>query len=188
MQYYPDGLPYDECYRADEQPYKYRELIGIYRDPHGFDSYDNGRRHYSPLPCIGSPLFDPLAEYFYHESPYAHCGNDPVNYIDPSGMIKLNHNDDDSDENIENEERRLLRSYFRKRTSGSSCHGKNTSIQWTIFWIIFILINGMLSLAIRRNFRLSISPNDGSNHTSYIACISFNISASFTRRYFSASI
>ena len=48
--------------------------------------------------------FDPLAEHFYHESPYAHCGNDPVNYIDPSGMIKLNHNDDDSDENIENED------------------------------------------------------------------------------------
>lgn len=101
MQYYPDGLPYDECYRADEQPYKYGELEFI--EMHGFDSYDNGRRHYSPA-MHRFTSFDPLAEYFYHESPYAHCGNDPVNYIDPSGMIKLNHNDDDSDENIENED------------------------------------------------------------------------------------
>ena len=101
MQYYPDGLPYDECYRADEQPYKYGELEFI--EMHGFDSYDNGRRHYSPA-IHRFTSFDPLAEHFYHESPYAHCGNDPVNYIDPSGMIKLNHNDDDSDENIENED------------------------------------------------------------------------------------
>ena len=101
MQYYPDGLPYDECYRADEQPYKYGELEFI--EMHGFDSYDNGRRHYSPA-MHRFTSFDPLAEHFYHESPYAHCGNDPVNYIDPSGMIKLNHNDDDSDENIENED------------------------------------------------------------------------------------
>ena len=82
MQYYPDGLPYDECYRADEQPYKYGELEFI--EMHGFDSYDNGRRHYSPA-MHRFTSFDPLAEHFYHESPYAHCGNDPVNYIAPSG-------------------------------------------------------------------------------------------------------
>lgn len=92
MQYYPDGLPYDECYRADEQPYKYGELEFI--EMHGFDSYDNGRRHYSPA-MHRFTSFDPLAEHFYHESPYAHCGNDPVNYIDPSGMDYWGTNDPD---------------------------------------------------------------------------------------------
>ena len=92
MQYYPDGLPYDECYRADEQPYKYGELEFI--EMHGFDSYDNGRRHYSPA-MHWFTSFDPLAEHFYHESPYAHCGNDPVNYIDPSGMDYWGTNDPD---------------------------------------------------------------------------------------------
>ena len=29
---------------------------------------------------------DPLAEKYYHISPYAYCAGDPVNYVDPTGM------------------------------------------------------------------------------------------------------
>jgi hypothetical protein len=29
---------------------------------------------------------DPMAEKYYNVSPYAYCGNNPVNYIDPTGM------------------------------------------------------------------------------------------------------
>lgn len=31
---------------------------------------------------------DPLAELDYSTSPYAYCGNDPINFIDPFGLIK----------------------------------------------------------------------------------------------------
>ena len=30
---------------------------------------------------------DPLAEKYYSVSPYAYCGNDPINRVDPTGMI-----------------------------------------------------------------------------------------------------
>lgn len=29
---------------------------------------------------------DPLAEKYYHISPYAYCMNNPISYIDPNGM------------------------------------------------------------------------------------------------------
>ena len=45
---------------------------------------DYGARHYSPSTARWlSP--DPLAETYYNLSPYAFCGNDPVNYVDPDG-------------------------------------------------------------------------------------------------------
>ena len=30
---------------------------------------------------------DPLAEKYYHISPYAYCAGDPVNFVDPDGRI-----------------------------------------------------------------------------------------------------
>ncbi|MDE6342061.1 MAG: hypothetical protein K2K93_07070 [Muribaculaceae bacterium] len=52
----------------------------------GLNEYDFGaRRYYSAVPHFTSP--DPLCENFRHLSPYLYCANDPVNKIDPTGMI-----------------------------------------------------------------------------------------------------
>jgi len=55
---------------------------------HGYDTYDYGARGY----YAASGRFmtvDPLAEKYYSISPYAYCGGDPVNRIDPTGMSEF---------------------------------------------------------------------------------------------------
>ena len=38
-------------------------------------------------PCIMRfTTMDPMCEKYYNISPYAYCGNNPVNAVDPSGM------------------------------------------------------------------------------------------------------
>ena len=51
---------------------------------HGLHWYDYGARHYDP--CIMRfTTMDPMCEKYYNLSPYAYCGNNPVNYIDLHG-------------------------------------------------------------------------------------------------------
>lgn len=82
-EYYPyGGLTYNSDLTNTVQPYKYngKELDRI----HGLDMYDYGARQYDPN--IGRfTQVDPLAEKYYHLSPYAYCGNNPVNAVDPDG-------------------------------------------------------------------------------------------------------
>ncbi|MBR4968174.1 MAG: hypothetical protein IKY19_08110 [Bacteroidaceae bacterium] len=50
--------------------------------------YDSGARwQYSLIPRFST--IDPLAEKYYHLSPYAYCAGDPVNLIDLDGKILL---------------------------------------------------------------------------------------------------
>ena len=54
--------------------------------------YENGNyygaRHYAP--CIMRfTTMDPMCEKYYHLSPYAYCGNNPVKYVDPNGKSFL---------------------------------------------------------------------------------------------------
>jgi RHS repeat-associated protein len=52
------------------------------------------------------PLFttqDPLAEKYYSVSPYAYCGNNPVNRIDPNGMEWLNKRDEEIAKRLQQE-------------------------------------------------------------------------------------
>jgi len=50
----------------------------------GLNEYDYGARWQDPT--IGRwPTVDPLAEKYYSISPYAYCGGNPVNAIDPDG-------------------------------------------------------------------------------------------------------
>ena len=81
--YYPfGGFFADQGTNSSLQPYKYngKELDRM----HGLDLYDYGFRQYDPV----VPMFtqqDPMAEKYYHLSPYVYCGNNPVNYVDLHG-------------------------------------------------------------------------------------------------------
>ena len=83
--YYPfGGFFADQGTGSSLQPYKYngKELDRM----HGLDLYDYGFRQYDPV----VPMFtqqDPLAEKYYHLSPYAYCANNPVNAIDYEGKF-----------------------------------------------------------------------------------------------------
>ena len=86
MQYYPSGLPWDESQGASEQPFKYgsKEFVEM----HGLDEYDSEARWYYPA-IMRTTSMDPLCEKYYSTSPYAWCGNNPVNYVDPDGRDTL---------------------------------------------------------------------------------------------------
>ena len=80
--YYASGVPMAESTGRDQQPYLYngKEFI----EAHGLNEYDSqARMYYAPI--MRTTTMDPLAEKYYHISPYAWCGNNPVKYIDPDG-------------------------------------------------------------------------------------------------------
>ena len=52
---------------------------------HGLNTYDYGARQYDPILARWDRM-DPLCEKYYSISPYAYCGGNPVNAIDPDGM------------------------------------------------------------------------------------------------------
>jgi RHS repeat-associated protein len=88
-QYYPFGMPFADATGVGVQPYKYnnKELDGR----NGLNWYDNGARPYnSPFPNTPTP--DPHAENYYSLSPYSWVGNNPMKYIDPTGMDSINVN------------------------------------------------------------------------------------------------
>jgi RHS repeat-associated protein len=76
------GLQNDVQTGADVQTHKYngKELDRM----HGLDTYDYGARNYDAV--LGQfNTMDPLCEKYYHISPYAYCGGNPVNRVDPDG-------------------------------------------------------------------------------------------------------
>ena len=84
--YYPFGGVITDLgtKQTSGQPYRFggKELITA----NGLNEYDFGaRQYYSAVPGFSKP--DPCCEGFYHLSPYLFCGNDPVNNIDPTGMV-----------------------------------------------------------------------------------------------------
>ena len=80
--YYPYGGMTSISTNQGEQQFKYN---GKEYDPmHGLNEYDYGARQYDPV--IGKfTTMDPLCEKYYHISPYAYCGGNPVNAVDPNG-------------------------------------------------------------------------------------------------------
>ena len=80
--YYPYGGLMGESTGSDAQPYKYN---GKELDRHsGLDWYDYGARWYNGISWMNP---DPLAEKYYDVSPYVYCANNPIRYIDPTGMF-----------------------------------------------------------------------------------------------------
>ncbi|GAB6010280.1 RHS repeat-associated core domain-containing protein [Dysgonomonas reticulitermitis] len=83
--YYPFGTAFAEGTTAEQgkQPYKYngKELDQM----HGLNLYDYSARYYES--AIGRfTTVDPLAEKYYSISPYVYVANNPLKYIDPTGM------------------------------------------------------------------------------------------------------
>ena len=82
--YYPFGGLFGESTGNTGQRYKYNGKE--FDRTHGLDWYDYGARHMSP--DVGRfTTIDPMAEKYYNISPYAYCANNPMNIIDPTGMI-----------------------------------------------------------------------------------------------------
>ncbi len=81
-QYYPSGLPWAESFGAAVQKHKYNDKEFI--EMHGLDEYDSEARWYIPS-SVRTPTIDPHCESYYDTSPYAWCGNNFVNAIDPDG-------------------------------------------------------------------------------------------------------
>ncbi|WP_270439480.1 RHS repeat-associated core domain-containing protein, partial [Bacteroides bouchesdurhonensis] len=80
--YYPFGGIFANT--ASIQSYKYngKELD----TKNGLNWYDYGARHYDA--AIGRwQVVDPMAEKYYSNSPYTYCANNPMRFIDPTGMF-----------------------------------------------------------------------------------------------------
>ena len=80
------GMPMTDVNSASAQPFKFggKEL----EREGGADFYDfEARRLDFALGRFTSP--DPLCEQTPEVSPYAYCAADPVNFIDPTGMIVI---------------------------------------------------------------------------------------------------
>lgn len=84
-QYYPSGLPWVTTSNDNlsTQPYKYGDKEFV--EMHGLDEYDSQARWFYPA-IVRTPTLDPHCENYFDISPYAWCGNNPVNGIDPNGM------------------------------------------------------------------------------------------------------
>jgi RHS repeat-associated protein len=84
MSYFSFGMPFqDGNYSAELQPFKFgdKELDEM----HGLKLYDHHARFFgSVIPVTTTP--DPLAEVFSSMSPYCAFANNPVRYVDPTGM------------------------------------------------------------------------------------------------------
>ena len=81
--YYPFGGLLNE---GDNQLYVQKKLYNgkEYDRMQGLNLYDYGARQYDPAICRFTSM-DPLCEKYYNISPYAYCGGNPVNRIDPDG-------------------------------------------------------------------------------------------------------
>ncbi|MBQ9215272.1 MAG: hypothetical protein IJ159_00780 [Prevotella sp.] len=91
--YYPFGYFFAETTNADTQRYKYNDKE--FDMMHGLNWYDYGARHYDPA-MMRFTTMDPMCEKYYHLSPYAYCGNNPVNAVDPTGNDIRIWNDEDN--------------------------------------------------------------------------------------------
>lgn len=99
--YYASGVPIANSFGRDKQPYLYngKEFI----EAHGLNEYDSQARMYYAT-IMRTTTMDPLAEEYYHISPYAWCGNNPIAFIDPDGNKvwmfdkngNLEHSEDDN--------------------------------------------------------------------------------------------
>jgi RHS repeat-associated protein len=80
-QYYASGVPM-QSNTLSVQPYLYnsKELVTA----HELNEYDSKARMYYAT-IMRTTTMDPLCEKYYHISPYAWCGNNPIQHVDANG-------------------------------------------------------------------------------------------------------
>lgn len=81
-EYYPYGGLTGRSTNPEYQKFKYNGKE--YDTMHGLNEYDYGARQYDPAIAQFTSM-DPLCEKYYHLSPYAYCGGNPVNRVDIDG-------------------------------------------------------------------------------------------------------
>ena len=81
--YYPSGTLMYTSTNGTVQPYKFGQKELERTLP--LDEYDFGARWMDPTVGARFTTMDPLAEKYYSISPYAYCGGNPINLIDPTG-------------------------------------------------------------------------------------------------------
>ena len=104
--YFASGVPIPVPDNIEEQPYLYngKEFV----EAHGLNEYDSqARMYYAPI--MRTTTMDPLAEKYYHISPYAWCGNNPVNAVDPFGCDTFNIQPDNNVTSISSEDQDVVR-------------------------------------------------------------------------------
>ena len=80
--YYPFGGLFASSNNVQPYKYNWKELD----TKNGLNWYDYGARMYDP--ALGRfTTVDPMAGEDYTTSPYGYCGNNPTNFIDPSGCL-----------------------------------------------------------------------------------------------------
>ena len=82
--YYAYGLPVQGSNVSDQDPYLYsgKEFYSV----KGLNIYDFNARTYAPdIARFMQP--DPNAGDYHWLSPYAYCGGDPINFVDPDGQV-----------------------------------------------------------------------------------------------------
>ena len=83
-EYYPfGGLIAEVSTNRDKQDFKYNGKE--YDSMHGLNQYDYSARYYDPA-NIRFTTMDPMAEKYYSVSPYVYVANNPMKFIDPTGM------------------------------------------------------------------------------------------------------
>jgi len=88
--YYPFGTSFADGTAASVQPYKYNGKELDTRN--GLNMYDYSARWKSDW---FFPTQDPLSEQYYSWSPYVYVMNNPMKFIDPTGMSSYTSNDPD---------------------------------------------------------------------------------------------
>ena len=80
--YYPFGGVFASM--GNVQPYKYNcKELNARKE---LNRYDYGARQYDAA-LVRFTTVDPLAEKYYSMSQFGYCGNNPIRYIDPTGMF-----------------------------------------------------------------------------------------------------
>lgn len=82
--YYPFGMSFTENTHGDKQPYKYNNKELDMNN--GLNWYDYDARQMEAVSGRFTSI-DPMAENYCVISPYIYCNNNPVKYIDQTGMF-----------------------------------------------------------------------------------------------------